>query len=57
MTPAALRAYLDANKLRPEDVAHETGLGINTVYRYLRGERVTRVTLKLITEYVSKVKE
>lgn len=57
MTPTALRAYLDANKLRPEDVAHETGLGINTIYRYLRGERVTRVTLKLITEYVSKVKE
>lgn len=57
MTPYRLRAYLDANDLRPEDVAHETGLGINTVYRYLRGEKVNRVTLKLITEYVLKVKE
>jgi predicted transcriptional regulator len=53
MSAKELKAFLSKSGFRPEDIAAATGLGTSTVYRFLRGEGHSRVTERLIAEFVA----
>lgn len=53
MSASDLKSLLERMGMRPEDVAHETGLATSTIYRFLRGEDINRVTTRLLTEYLA----
>lgn len=44
-----LETWLLANKLRKEDLASQSGLGIGTVYRALNGEPISKGTLSALS--------
>lgn len=43
-----LKAYLDREGLTPQAFGKTIGLGCNTIYRYLRGERVPAEKITLL---------
>lgn len=48
-----MKAFLDKAGVTPTEVAAGTGLSTDTVYRFLRGESVTRRTVRTLTEFVA----
>lgn len=53
MSAADLKAFLDKTGLTPTEVAAETGLGVSTVYRFLRGETHNRMTERTLAQFVA----
>tara|TARA_R100001086_G_scaffold248406_2_gene185316 strand:- start:916 stop:1098 length:183 start_codon:yes stop_codon:yes gene_type:complete len=48
MEPENLKQWMELNNLTVADVASKTKLSVNTVYKFLRGEHVSRGSAELL---------